>query len=113
MFWEIYKEFSAGEIYFAELNPITKMKDLTGKNNEYTLKVKLKALKPDFIVLNAKKIIEFDGTYWHDNQQNPLREKERDDCLESSGYLVIHIKENDYKNDKQGTIQKCLNFLKQ
>ena len=32
--------------------------------------------------------------------------------LSNDGYVILHINELDYKNDKQGTVEKCLNFLK-
>lgn len=32
-------------------------------------------------------------------------------CAESYGYKVLTIWESEYKKDKEGTIQKCIDFL--
>jgi very-short-patch-repair endonuclease len=70
-------------------------------------------IKPDFIDIERKLVIEFDGTYWHDVQQNPAREYDRDQQIINAGYKVFHIKEFDYNQNKQLAIQQCLNFLNQ
>lgn len=83
-------------------------------NKEYTLCMQTGSCKPDFICLERKKIIEFDGDYWHGRHQaNPLREAIRDDMIRDAGYVVMHVKENDYRKDKQGTIDRCIKFLTQ
>ena len=84
------------------------------KNKEYRLKTTSSYILPDFICLKSKKIIEFNGDYWHsDKIANPLREKNRNSEIKKCGFEILHIKEFDYKKDKQGTIQKCIDFLKQ
>jgi very-short-patch-repair endonuclease len=69
----------------------------------------------DFISLNNKKIIEFDGYYWHyvrePRVENNLREKERDNLIINAGYDILHINELDYKKDEDETIKKCMEFL--
>ena len=68
---------------------------------------------PDFFIKNKNKIIEFDGTYFHrDNVENKKRETKRDKSIVSSGYEVLHIKELDYKKNKEEIIKICINFLK-
>lgn len=112
LFWEICKELNSLEhIYFAELNE-NKEKDSSGINNELKLTLE-KVILPDFIDLNQKKIIEFDGTYWHGKvgHGNKSREEERDNILLNNGYTIVHINENEFKNDKKGIIQKCIEFL--
>lgn len=42
---------------------------------------------------------------------NKEREDIRDSILENNNYSILHITESDYKNDKQGTIDKCIIFL--
>lgn len=116
LFWEIYnklieeKEF----IFFAELGE-NKLLDNSGINNEYYLKISDRFLLPDFINVKTKKIIEFDGTYWHGKNiirsANRLRDEERDSILIENGYKVIHIKEEDYKINKDKIIKDCLEFL--
>ena len=81
-------------------------------NNEHRLILNNKVLCPDFIILENKKIIEFDGVYWHRNTpENKHREDERDSILRNNGYNVLHIWENEYKKDPEHTVQKCLNFI--
>ena len=113
LFWSVSKQINnLNDIYFAQLNE-NKEKDLSGTNHEIRLKLE-KVVLPDFIDVKKRKIIEFDGTYWHGKvgHGNKEREIERDMLLSNDGYVILHINELDYKNDKQGTVEKCLNFLK-
>lgn len=74
------------------------------------------------------KIIEFNGDYWHMNPQlydsnayNKTKQmsayeiwehdKQKIQCAESHNYSVLVIWESDYNTDKDGTIQKCIDFL--
>lgn len=89
-------------------------KDNSGINHEKTIKTKNISIKPDFILEN--KIIEFDGVYWHDHKrrnkpENKKREENRDLELIESGYSIIRISELEYEKNKQGTIEKCIQFL--
>ena len=100
------------------------------KNHEYFLMKKgYKTLFLDFFDLSTKKVIEFAGDYWHGNPDvygpeyfntrtrctaKELYDKtlERNKILEEvHGCKVLLIWENDYKKDKQNTINKCLEFL--
>ncbi len=89
--------------------------DMDGySNKEFVLKLPTSYIRPDFVDLSTKRIIEFDGDYWHSEKiANPEREKTRDLQIKEAGYCVLHVKEHDYKKDKQKVIQECLNFLKQ
>lgn len=114
LFWHITESLiSIESIYFAELSP-EKLLDKTGKNHELRLKLE-KSLMPDFIDVDTKKIIEFDGTYWHGEigHGNKKRERQRDLILFQYGYNVLHISESDYRKNKQKVIDECLNFLTQ
>lgn len=75
---------------------------------------------PDFIYDN-KKIIEFNGDYWH---KNPLfypeseetrlvwnRDSERKAELERLGYEVLVVWEHDFRDNKGAVVQKCLEFI--
>lgn len=64
---------------------------------------------------NIVKCREFNGTYWHGKigHGNKEREEQRNQILINSGYSVLHINETDYRNGKQGVIEKCMNFLTQ
>ena len=80
----------------------------------------------DFTYRN--KIIEFNGDFWHMNpseyksdffnQISKIYTKDKWEidsikikCAESYGYKVLTIWESEYKKDKEGTIQKCIDFL--
>lgn len=83
-------------------------------NKEYILKVENTFIRPDFICLEKNKIIEFDGDYWHSSAKvNPARETLRDTRIKNSGFSVLHVKEHEYKKDKNKVIQECLKFLTQ
>lgn len=115
LFWKIYNNLNQKDcIFFAQLDE-NKNPDHSGINNEYRLKTSHRMLLPDFININLKKIIEFDGTYWHNKYKitntNRLRDSDRDEILIKSGYDVLHIKEEDYKNDPDECLIRCLDFL--
>lgn len=82
----------------------------------------------DFVL--GKKIIEFNGDYWHMNPnkynrndfnksiQETAGEKWKSDALknniiESHGYEVLTVWESDYNANPRETIQKCISFLKE
>jgi len=74
--------------------------------------------KLDFWSPSTKKIIEFDGDYWHSEkllQANPGRNENRDKEILSTdkSIRIMHVKEIEYKQNKKGTIEKCLTFLKE
>tara|TARA_B110000503_G_scaffold95189_1_gene143344 strand:+ start:548 stop:1615 length:1068 start_codon:yes stop_codon:yes gene_type:complete len=113
LFWDICSKLDFLDfIYFAELG-IDKNPDYSGINNEYRLKLN-RVFLPDFIDIENKKIIEFDGIYWHGKvgRGNKKRDDEKIKSYIMSGYSVLSICEKEYKNDKNGVIEKCLNFLK-
>ena len=75
-----------------------------------------------------KKIIEFNGDFWHCNPViykedffNPTKkmyaheiwsyDKSKQICAESHGYEILYIWESDYNNDKDKEINKCVEFL--
>ena len=84
------------------------------KNKEYILDVGKTYIRPDFICLDIGKIIEFDGDYWHSAAKvNPIREANRDKMIIDAGMDVLHIREQDYKKNKEETVEKCIKFLTQ
>jgi Zn ribbon nucleic-acid-binding protein len=114
LFWgivDVLPSNSLQNIFFAQLDE-NKEKDISGKNNELKLILE-KVILPDFIDTSTNKIIEFDGVYWHGNvgHGNKTREKERDEILLNNKYIILHINESDYLNNKTEIINKCKNFL--
>jgi len=84
----------------------------------------------DFTLYSKKKIIEFNGDYWHAspkkyrnnevikqmNREISVDEIWKQDYIKvnhaiSKGYEVLIIWESDYKNNKKKIINKCLEFL--
>jgi len=76
----------------------------------------------------GNKIIEFNGDYWHMNpdiyneksynkvkNMTALEIWEYDaikiQCAKKYGYSVLVVWESEYNKDKEGTIQKCIDFL--
>ena len=76
----------------------------------------------------GKKIIEFQGDYWHCNpekysadyvhktygitaQEVWNKDKIKLECARNHGYEVLYIWELDYRKDREGQIKKCLDFL--
>lgn len=114
LFWSISTRLQDLEtIYFAELDP-SKKPDMSGRNNEYRLKDGHIVLMPDFIDTRSRKIIEFDGVYWHGKGRgNKRREEDRDNVLKEHGYLVMHVDESEFRKNPDLVIEKCITFLTQ
>lgn len=111
LFWEIYGKcshvFNSDDIYFATFDAGVEC----DTNKEYALKLSDKSIKPDFLVLSKKKIIEFDGDYWHGKRGNIQREAERDKSIMDDGYEILHVKEMDFVANNELVVQQCLEFL--
>lgn len=117
LFWEIYKQIKDvyKEIYFAELNH-----EHSCSTGPYRF---------DFVILDNKKIIEFNGDKFHPNNLAEEELKmwstphgipgyiisERDNIKKeraiSNGYEILYVWENEFKKDKEIILNKCLNFI--
>lgn len=109
-----------------------------GKNEKYILnknykKNKKKGYYIDFLCEENKKIVEFNGDFWHMNPEKYLPESfitfsngkkiiannvwKQDDLkiktLESEGYEIFIVWENEYKKNKEKIINDCNIFLNQ
>ena len=62
----------------------------------------------DFKCGNA--IIEFQGTLFHINK---IQDKIKKDFLESKGYKVLEIFEENFKKDKFEQLEKSIKFIKE
>lgn len=116
LFWSIYKNVDFEKVYFAELN------------HEYGCETKRNF---DFVIIDNKKVIEFNGDKWHANpllyEENdiplPFTKKKAktiwtDDAIKNNkainnGYKIFIVWESDYLRDKEKTIKKCLDFIKE
>lgn len=82
----------------------------------------------DFVLKNQKKVIEFNGDYWHCNpkiykedffNKNKQmyakdiwkRDEDKINIIQQRGFETLIIWESDYKNDKQKVIQQCIDFI--
>jgi len=83
----------------------------------------------DFCLEQCKKIIEYNGDFWHCNPEiyspnyyNPVikmtskqkwkKDKEKINFAKDNGYSVLVVWERDFKYEKDKTIEKIINFLK-
>ena len=116
LFWLIFNNLdSKSDIFFKELN------------SEFVISEK-KTFIYDFVHKKRKKIIEFNGDYWHCNPikynenyyHNHLKiyakerwynDKIRIEYTESLGYQVLIIWESEYRKTPEETLKKCLDFL--
>lgn len=102
LFWEIYKNLPdsmKSACYFAELN--SEYQFFVNHENGYPNKI----IRVDFKC--NENIIEFDGSYWHNEQNDKLR----DTLLITKGYRILRISDIEMKENKENCITKCINFL--
>lgn len=102
LFWNIYNRLTnKNNVYFFELN------------KEFVLRIPEKynynktVMMLDFI--QDKKIIEYNGNYWHSKVIDDVRYK----ILKDMGYSIMVITSNEYNRNKKSEIiiENCLNFL--
>ncbi len=67
---------------------------------------------PDFMCLEKKLIIEVDGGYHNDPEQQ-LLDKERTDYLKQNGYQVLRFTNNEVLSDANKVITQIINHLNQ
>ena len=117
LFWTLYKKLNLEKfkVYFAELN------------HEYSCSTDKNF---DFVLVNKKKIIEYNGNIWHANPKifiesdmpNPFNEKltakdiwdidkRKNQKVIDNGYDILIIWEDFYKNSKNSCIDLCIKFL--
>lgn len=120
LFWHLYNEIPllGTTTYFAELN------------HEYSCGLSRCCF--DFVILDSRKVIEFNGDKFHANPQlysehdcpNPYQTDLTSkniwaaDALkiasaEKNGYNVFVVWEYDFDNSREQTIQQCINFVKE
>jgi hypothetical protein len=113
LFWKIQEDlkFSPDKVAFATFDAGQKTEAMN-VNKEARLFLDTRLVLPDFIHFPSKRIIEFDGVYYHRNTpENKSRENKRDEDLIRNGYKVFHVNERDYRENPQIVIQNCLEFL--
>lgn len=120
LFWQIIQRIdnSKNKIYFAELN---KEFNVYNGNGIYFF---------DFVDTSRKKVIEFNGDYFHANPSmyaegfyNEVMkktskeiwnaDKNKLDFIKLLGYNVYVVWNKDYQNDPKSILQNCIDFLNQ
>lgn len=84
--------------------------------------------KYDFTDLNKKKIIEFNGDYWHPKsaddpdfkpftrqtaQEVWTKDRNKEQCAIDNGFKVFYIWEHEVISDFDATLNRCINFLEE
>lgn len=118
LFWSLHEILNGDyeHIFFKKLN------------KEYNLRSDKKLNCYDFTILDNKKIIEFNGDYWHanPNKYNPEdivyetvsakdiwdRDETKNNIARDKRFEVLIVWESDYKKDRDICIEKCLKFLR-
>ena len=78
----------------------------------------------DIYVSEARKAIEFDGSYWHSDQGLKRNRSHwpqedidnyhilKDTYFKLKGIEILHINEEEWTNNPQVAVEKCFKFLK-
>ena len=117
MFWQIYEKIKnvvdTDQIYFATYNRLTHKDDGTEKNHEYFyITEDGEHFFLDFLLRNKKRIIEFDGDYWHGEARgNQERDRIREQKLKVAGYEIHRVSERDYKKEPVAMVYEAVQFL--
>ena len=117
MFWKIYEKIKdkvdTNCIYFATYHRLSHKKDESGRNHEYFyLTDDGDAYFLDFLLSDKKRIIEFDGDYWHGEARgNQERDRERELKLKKEGYQVYRVPERDYRREPIAMVYEAVQFL--
>lgn len=83
------------------------------KNNEKCIYENGKAYFYDFCFKGKefKKLIEFDGDYWHSKQEVKETEKVKNRLAQKYSYDLLRVKEKDWVNNRNKVIEKCIEFI--
>jgi G:T-mismatch repair DNA endonuclease (very short patch repair protein) len=101
---------------------------LYGKSEKFIKNKESRVYKFDLTLSNSKKIIEFNGDYWHCNPSiysedyyNRVKkmtakeiwdyDKDKNETAKDYGYSIFYIWESEYRNNPEETIEKCLKFI--
>lgn len=118
MFWEIMEKIKdkidINDVFFATLNKKTKISDYSGKNHEYFyISEDASHFFFDFLLKSKKRIIEFDGDYWHSDKIKGRLESDRnrEQKLKAAGYEIWRVSERDYKREPVAMVYEAVQFL--
>lgn len=120
LFWKIYEIIKDDykDIFFATLTHDNSDYDYKTKktvNYEYYYRIpnKNRGYFFDFYIKDNKKVIEFDGNYWHHKDKNAeIRDKLKDEDMMNEKIEILHIKELDYIKNSDIIVEQCVNWIK-
>jgi hypothetical protein len=118
LFWSIYNIFINNDIKFEELN---------GEVIRYD-KINNKHYRYDYVDFTNKKVIEFNGDFWHCNPNFYMethvhkimnittkelwkKDKIKNNWIKNRNYQVLVVWESEYKKYPQQTLEKCIEFI--
>lgn len=119
LFWDIYNLFKNNNINFEELNSEIIKYDYSNKSY----------YKYDYVDNSNKKVIEFNGDFWHcnPNKYDPKfkhkiinktaqeiwdKDEIKNKFIINEGYDLLIIWESEYRKNPKIILEKCLEFLK-
>jgi hypothetical protein len=119
LFWDIYNLFQNNNVKFEELNAEIVKYDKTNS----------RCYKYDYVDCTIKKVIEFNGDFWHCNpnkyKQDYLhmimnktakeiweKDEIKKNLMINDGYEVLVIWEGDYRKSPELVLEQCIEFLK-
>jgi G:T-mismatch repair DNA endonuclease (very short patch repair protein) len=99
-----------------------------GERERFINNGKGNVFKYDLTFQDERKIIEFNGDFWHCNPElfepdfwsKPKKmtaqeiwdyDVKKKQAAEEQGYELLYIWERDYRNNKQATIDRCIDFI--
>jgi hypothetical protein len=118
LFWDIYESFPENNVHFEELNSEIIRYDKHNKRH----------YRYDYFDFTTKKVIEFNGDYWHCNpdkyDENYIhtvikmdaktiwdRELQKIEWIKNRNYNVLVVWESEYRKNPKQILQKCIDFL--
>jgi hypothetical protein len=119
LFWKIYDLFRDNNIEFGELNSeFIKYDEINSRFYKY-----------DYVDHTLKKVIEFNGDYWHCNpneysydyfhqvlektaEQVWIDDKFKNKLLMNDGYDIFIIWESDFMSNPKQALDACIEFIK-
>lgn len=117
LFWDIYNLVGNAKVKFAEM-----------KGEFHVLNENNSWFAYDYVDIQRKKCIEFNGDFWHCHPEHFEPEqihrikgkkvkdiweldKNKKDFIEKLGYKVLTIWESEYRKSPQQVLEKCIEFI--
>jgi hypothetical protein len=65
----------------------------------------------DFVIINRRLLVEIDGEYWHENEQQKTKDNAFDSFAVSEGYTVIRFSDKEIHQTKMNCFNKLYDAL--